>query len=148
MNKHVSGKSALTSSGTLLFYYACGIMTFVLGFPVVIAAIGAVLSRSAAKKEGVSLVTQHCTWIFRSTYVAFLLLLLIGGAGLLIMGESFATLPDTSHIQSFNDIWQNLELRKAVQYSAAYVLAIVIVLCWFLYRMLRGGCTLLLLRAP
>ncbi len=148
MNKSVSGKSALTSSGTLLFYYACGLLTFVLGFPVLIAAVGALLSRSAAKKEGVLLVRQHCTWIFRSIYMSLALLITVTFYTLVILGVAFPTFPEVSHIQTFSEIWENPDLRRAVQYSAAFVLAITGVLVWFLYRMLRGGYTLLLLRAP
>ncbi len=123
-------------------------MTFVLGFTICIAAIGALLSRSAAKKEGVSLVTRHCTWIFRSIYMFILLLVTIGLTGLILMGGAFPTFPDVTQVQSFADIWQDAELRLAVQYSAAYVLAIIMVLIWFLYRMFRGAAMLLLLRVP
>ncbi len=138
MNRCQGGKSILTSNSTLLLYYVCGLMTLVLGFPLVLAGVGALVSRSVAHKEGVPLVIQHCTWIFRSLWVGTLLFGAIFMAGLYIMGEGFIQLPDTSHIQSFEQLWADPVLRKAVQYALAFVFMGSSVLIWFLYRMLRG----------
>ncbi len=144
MSASLGGKSALTSNGTLLIYYVCGLLTFVFGFPIFIAAIGALLSRSAAHKEGAPFVVQHCTWIFRSIWVFLLMLILVVGGGIHFIGNEITSLPDTSNIQNFSQLWEDPELREALQYATVFALTIILVAIWFLYRMLRGGFKLLI----
>ncbi len=148
MNQYSGGKSALTSNGTLLIYYICGLLSFFTGFTLLIAAIGAVLSRSAARKEGVPFVIQHCTWIFRSIWVFVLLVGFMGGGALYFMGGEFAQLPDTSSITSFTQLWSDPTLRLAVQYATAIVVLGASIVVWFVYRMLRGGLMLLHFSPP
>ncbi len=138
MNRGQGGKSVLTSNSTLLLYYACGLMTLVTGISFFLAAVGALISRSVAHKEGAPFVIQHCTWIFRSLWVGGLLFAAVFFTALQLAGGPFLNLPDTSHIQSFEQLWADPTLRKAVQYALAYVCVGGMVILWFVYRMLRG----------
>ncbi len=148
MKKSISGKSALTGNGVLLLYYALGILTFVFIFTILIAALGALISRSAAKKEGVVFVINHCTWIFRSIWVFILLLLISVGGSVYFIGDEILKVPDTSNINNFGELWSDPVLRTAVQYTASFALIVGVLCIWFLYRMLRGGFTLLMSRPP
>ncbi len=143
MSASLGGKSALTGNGTLLIYYGCALMTFLFIFPIFIAAIGAVVSRSAAYKEGAPFVVQHCTWIFRSIWVFALLFGSLVLGGIIFMGNEIVNIPDTSHITEFAQLWDNPALREAVQYTFGFVLAVFIVCGWFIYRMLSGAFKLL-----
>ncbi len=143
MSASLGGKSALTGNGTLLIYYLCGLMTFVFIFPIFIAAIGALVSRSAAYKEGAPFVVQHCTWIFRSIWVFTLLLGVTFLGGIIFLGSEIPTIPDTSHIKEFAQLWDDPALREALQYTLGYVFVFASVSVWFLYRMLSGAFKLL-----
>ncbi len=143
MSASLGGKSALTGNGTLLIYYVCGLLTFVFVFPIFIAAIGALVSRSAAHKEGAPFVVQHCTWIFRSIWVFILMLGVVIGGGVIFMGNEFPTIPDTSHIDNFSELWSDPILQDALQYTLGFVFGVIIIVGWFLYRMLCGAFKLL-----
>ncbi len=148
MNQYSGGKSALTSNGTLLLYYLCGLLFFFTGISLLIAAIGALASRSAAKKEGVPFVVQHCTWIFRSIWLFVFLACMLGGGGVYFMGDAFVQLPDTTHITNFEQLWSDATLRFAVQYTVTFLCLSTFLVLWFIYRMLRGGFKLLQFSTP
>ncbi len=138
MNRGQGGKSILTSSNTLLLYYVCALLTVVTGFTFLVAAAGAVVSRSVAHKEGVPFVIAHCTWLFRSIWVTALLSALVFFGALHMMGEDFSQLPSTAHITNFEQLWADPTLRQAVQYALTFVCLGGGILLWFVYRMLRG----------
>ncbi len=148
MNKTQGGKSILTSNATLLLYYACGMLSLVTGFSLIVAAVGAFMSRSVAYKEGVLLTVQHCTWILRSIMVTVLLLGVGGFTALHLVGESFLTLPDTTHIENFTQLWADPTLRLAVQYAMVIVFFGLCLFLWFIYRMVRGACMLMQASPP
>ncbi len=148
MSKASGGKSALTSNTTLLLYYICAFLALFTGFTILVAAVGALVSRSVAHKEAAVFTIKHCTWLFRTIWVFSLLALLLGGAAMYVVGAQFTFLPDTSHITSFAELWGDPVLRSAVQYTAVWCLLGIILVLWYVYRLLRGAIMLLCYTLP
>ncbi len=143
MPKSLGGKSAATSDTTLLIYYALSMLSLIVGVTFFIALVGAFISRYVANKECASIVEQHCTWIFRTLYISFLLICIIVISGIFMLGATGVVLPDTSQIESFTELWADPSIRLALQYIFGMLACVILVLLWFIYRILRGGYALL-----
>ena len=148
MAKYSGGNSALTSNGLILFYYACALLSLVTGFSFIVAVIGVLISRSMAYKENASLAIAHCSWIFRSLWVAFLLLILAVFSTLYLIGLLYGKFPDTSSITNFNELWANPAMREALIYLLSCIGIGSIIVIWFVYRMVRGAYMLISSRPP
>ncbi len=143
MASSLGGKSLLTSDTTLLIYYALCMLSLVVGVTFFVALVGAFISRYAAGKEGAAFVEQHCTWIFRSLLISFLLICFIVIAGIFLLGATGIVIPDTSQINSLSQLWADPAIRLALQYIFIMIACALVVVFWFLYRIIRGGLALI-----
>ncbi len=142
MSQTLDGQSALTSKGTLLFYYIMGYLSLFVGVTGLIAFIGALISASVAKKENAIVTARHCKWVSRSLWVYFLLLILIIMVPLVIFVVNGGVIPDMESAD-FDRIWDTPEGMEFFWYLAVIVLGSGLAWIWFLYRMTRGMCALL-----
>ncbi len=143
MSETLGGKSAATSDTTLLIYYALSMLSLVIGVTFFVALVGSFISRYVASKEGSAFVEQHCTWIFRSLWISFLLICIIVIGGIFLLGNTGVVLPDTSQIKSFSELWADPVIRLALQYIFVMIACVLVVALWFIYRIARGAYALI-----
>ncbi len=143
MSTTLGGKSILTSDTTLLIYYALSMLSLVVGVTFFVALVGVFFSRYAANKEGAVFVEQHCIWLFRSLWISFVLICLIVVATIFLLGATGIVIPDTSQIDSLAQLWVDPAIRLALQYIFVMLACVLLVLLWFLYRIIRGGLALI-----
>ncbi len=143
MASSLGGKSALTSDTTILMYYALSMLSLVVGVTFFLALIGSFVSRYIANKEGAPFVEQHCAWIFRSLCITLFLICIIIVITIFLLGAAGVVMPDTSQINNFAQLWSDPSIRIALQYIFSMLTCILLVLLWFIYRILRGGYALI-----
>ncbi len=148
MSQSLGGQSSLTSNGALLFYYAMGLLSMVLGFTVLIALIGAFISGRVAKKEGADLVRKHCKWIFRSIWVSYFLTFLVVCAVIGYVIGNAAMYEQIMNLQDYTALWTDPAYEEFLGLMVVALVIASLIVFWFIYRMLRGGFKLLANQAP
>ncbi len=152
MSQNLGGKSFLTGDGIILLYYVLMMLTLITGLSLQVemssilfglASIGAVVSRYVANKEAAAVVEQHCSWIFNTLWVALLLSSIVVIGGMFFLGSSGVVPPDASHINNFSELWADPVIRLSLQYIFVMGAIILLIACWALYRIVRGGSALI-----
>ncbi len=140
-------QSPLTTHAILLFYYGLGLLGFIMGFTGLLALMGALVSRTTARKEKFEFAERHCTWIVRTIcfgYTIFSLALL----GLVfILWSAYPEAPLLS-MEAFDLLWSKPELHTYINVVKVLLSVVGITILWVLYRIFRGGYMLLHSRFP
>ncbi len=148
MSQSLGGRTLLTSNGMLLFYYAAGLLSFVLGFSALIALVGAIISGMVAKKEGATAVYAHCKWISRTVWINILFAIGIILGGLYLIGFDLALVEAVEAAKDWEAIMAIPNINALFMHIMIMIALLILFSLWYIYRMVRGAYKLIQGRAP
>ncbi len=148
MAKNLDGNSLFTSDVIILIYYACALISLCTGALALVALIGAIISRIIAKKEGSVLVAKHCSWITNSILALLIAVIVVICGVIAYLGTADMT---TVEIINFTDIDPTLDdpaLQNVLVSIFVGLIAMLPVVFWYVYRIVRGVLSVLRAKAP
>lgn len=148
MAKNLDGDSIFTSDVIILIYYACALISLCTGALALVALIGAIISRIIAKREGAVLVSKHCSWISNSILVLLAAVIIVICCVIAYLGTADMT---TVEIINFTDIDPDLDdpaLQNMLVSIFVGLIAMLPVVFWYIYRIVRGVLSVLHAKAP
>ncbi len=148
MAQNLGNRSILTNNLTIFIYYACALLSLYFNMLALVAFLGSIISCVLARKENDAIIASHCSWVFRTYWLAAFLALLIIIAGISLVIYSNIPIPEYFEFTTFEQFWNDPYVSGIIYYIIGIIICLTMVTLWFIARMIRGIFTLLNARAP